>query len=136
MRVMTPSTEPLQITVPATRDRIAAARASMRLWLSPRSVPAMIIDDVLLAASEALTNAAEHGHAFDGTPVQLQLASEGSTLVLTVEDTGKWGPPHAMADRGRGIAIIRAVSQKVMIETTTTGTTLKVLFDLPLPRPV
>jgi hypothetical protein len=41
-----------------------------------------------------------------------------------------------MADRGRGIAIIRAVSQEVAIETTASGTTVRVLFDLPVETAV
>jgi anti-sigma regulatory factor (Ser/Thr protein kinase) len=96
----------------------------------------MLIDDVLLAASEALTNAAEHGHAFDGSLVEVGLGAVDTSLWLTVTDTGAWGSPHAMADRGRGIAIIRAVAQEVAIETTATGTTIRVLFDLPVESAV
>jgi serine/threonine-protein kinase RsbW len=133
---MTQSPDVLTLSVPATRDRIAAARASLRGWLTPRHVPAMLIDDVLLAASEALTNAAEHGHSFDGSPVAVSLGVLDARLWLTITDTGAWGTPHAMADRGRGIAIIRAVSQEVAIETTASGTTVRVLFDLPVETAV
>src|SRR3954454_13679169 len=133
---MTQSPDVLTLSVPATRDRIAAARADLRIWLTPRRVPPVLIDDVLLAASEALTNAAEHGHSFDGTPVEVCLGAVDAGLWLTVTDTGAWGTPHAMADRGRGIAIIRAVAQEVAIETTASGTTVRVLFDLPLESAV
>ncbi len=129
---MNQSPDVLTLSVPATRDRIAAARASMRGWLAPRAVPPTLIDDVLLAASEALTNAAEHGHAFDGSLVELSLGMLKSSLWLAVTDTGAWGSPHAMADRGRGIAIIRAVAQEVAIETTAAGTTVRVMFDVPV----
>jgi anti-sigma regulatory factor (Ser/Thr protein kinase) len=133
---MTQSPDVLNLSVPATRDRIAAARASLRGWLTPRQVPPLLIDDVLLAASEALTNAAEHGHSFDGSLVEVTLGVVEGGLWLTVTDTGAWGSPHAMADRGRGIAIIRAVSQEVAIETTATGTTIRVLFGLPVESAV
>jgi anti-sigma regulatory factor (Ser/Thr protein kinase) len=134
--IMTQSPDVLNLSVPATRDRIAAARASLRSWLKLRQVPPLLIDDVLLAASEALTNAAEHGHAFDGSLVEVTLGVVEGGLWLTVTDTGAWGSPHAMADRGRGIAIIRAVSQEVAIETTAAGTTVRVLFGLPVDSAV
>gem|GEM_PF-2443493 len=119
-----------ELMVPANRERIGQARAALRSWLTDHGMDVDRIMDVLLVVSEALTNAAEHGHRFDESPIELHATWSDDELMVMVSDTGEWGLPHTMADRGRGVGIIRALADETSIETTHRGTTVRVSFTL------
>ncbi|MCU1346768.1 MAG: histidine kinase [Acidimicrobiia bacterium] len=129
--------------VPANRERIGVARADLRAWLMQHAMDPDRIIDVLLVVSEALTNAAEHGHGFDESAIELHATWTADELMVMVSDTGVWGLPHTMADRGRGVGIIRALADEASIDNTHRGTTVRVTFNLgqvppsaPETRPV
>jgi anti-sigma regulatory factor (Ser/Thr protein kinase) len=109
---------------------VGLARAAMRKWLDGWSMAPERAGDILLVLSEALTNAAEHAHGFDESPIQVQASWTPEELSILISDTGAWGMPHAMADRGRGVGIIRALSDESAIDSTPRGTTVRVSFML------
>jgi len=119
-----------ELMVPANRQRIGQARAALRSWLEAHELDPDRTMDVLLVVSEALTNSAEHGHGFDESPIELHATWSHDELMVMVSDTCQWGLPHAMADRGRGIGIIRALADETSIDNTHRGTTVRVSFML------
>jgi PAS domain S-box-containing protein len=118
---------PLEIELPADASHLAATRAALRGWLAQAGVDADQTLNVLIAAGEALANAIEHGHRdhTKGT-VTLRVSALADRLVVTVVDTGTWKQPEAptAANRGRGIALMRALMNDVAIQPRATGTTV------------
>ncbi|WAL68992.1 ATP-binding protein [Amycolatopsis cynarae] len=93
-------------TVHAARDARAFVSDALRGW----RVPAAAAGDILLAASELVTNAVEHGRG----EVSVELEREGSRIRLRVGDHATERPvlrkPDARSPRGRGMALIDALS--------------------------
>jgi anti-sigma regulatory factor (Ser/Thr protein kinase) len=84
---------------------------------------------VLVAAGEAVANAVEHGcDDADPTRVTLDAHAAGPDLRLRVVDTGTWktAPERPDATRGRGIAMMRALSDHTDIRTDRCGTTVEI----------
>jgi anti-sigma regulatory factor (Ser/Thr protein kinase) len=109
--------------LPADLRTLAEVRHDLRRWLADRGLDHRMSDDVVLATSEALANAAEHGSG--GRPsarVHLQVRLEqdpdgGSEVVVRVSDTGRWQPEGSSSERGRGLTIARALVDDVVVET-------------------
>jgi anti-sigma regulatory factor (Ser/Thr protein kinase) len=82
------------------------------------------VDDVILAAGEAAGNAIEHAYLGDAGLVRLRAFVSDQNLVVEVEDSGRWrleGDP----ERGRGLGIMRALVDRVSIESTRRGTAVR-----------
>lgn len=103
---------------------LASIRAEMSAWLDDRQVRLEDRDAIVLAASEALANAIEHGYRdqTDGVVAVQARLSEGR-IEVTVRDTGSWIPMRRHPDRGRGLAIIEKLMDWSEI-TTGRGTTV------------
>ena len=102
---------------------LAEVRHDLRRWLADRGLDNRMADDVVLATSEALANAAEHGSGGRSTErVHLQVRVEqdpdrGSEVVVRVTDTGRWQAATGSNERGRGLTIARALVDEVVVET-------------------
>jgi anti-sigma regulatory factor (Ser/Thr protein kinase) len=87
-------------------------------------------DDLVVTTSEAVANAVDHAHPAGqpATAISLQAAvrvhEDGTLQVrITVEDGGRWKPPTADSGfRGRGVLLMRALSESVQFQTTDVGT--------------
>ena len=85
--------------------------------------------DVVLATNEALANAAEFAYLRTKRPGTLDLHAEYTArdekLKVTICDRGAWRIPEETPDsrfRGRGIPLMRALSDRSTIETSHDGT--------------
>lgn len=100
----------------------SVARTLLRRWLGILSWPAGQLEDILLAASEAVSNAAEHAYR-NRTPGMIELSGAVEITpggqrqaILTVRDHGHWRPPPADDEaRRRGIPLMRACMDTVTI---------------------
>ena len=118
---------PLQIDFPADVNRLADVRTALRNWLIRAAVNPDQIHDVLIAAGEAVSNSIEHGHRDSPDGIIRLRATVGADVVrLTIVDSGSWKPPRpeARSHRGRGINLMRALMQDVIIDPETDGTTV------------
>jgi anti-sigma regulatory factor (Ser/Thr protein kinase) len=74
------------------------------------SVPAELAGDIVLAASELVTNAVEHG----SSEITVELRLAGGCILLKVRDDSGEAPvlrrPNPHSPRGRGLALIAAIS--------------------------
>jgi anti-sigma regulatory factor (Ser/Thr protein kinase) len=86
-------------------------------------VPEPVIADLVLATSELVTNAFEHGPS--PVVVSVTVASEQATVRVRTVDGGTWADvPHverwepAPPDRisGRGLGIVRRIADRVDVE--------------------
>ena len=121
--------EALHLEVPATPEHVGRLRRAVRRWL--RSVLGdedEAVDNLTLAASEALENAAEHayaGHDEVGTMVlSAHREHDGDrAVVITVSDSGRWRTPtDSTGYRGRGLALIEELTDAHEVRPGPTGT--------------
>ena len=92
----------------------------------PESLPA----EVVHVDNEALSNSAEH--AYRGRPpgtMRLEAALVDGHIKIPVADSGSWKtPPADPGTRGRGILLMRALSEQVDVDGTANGTTVVLRF--------
>ena len=124
---------PLLIEVPATPDRLGDVRAQLSAWLQGVGASESLIADIVLAGNEACTNSAEHAYrGGDVGVMQVGAALRGDEIMLSILDFGTWKPPSGDNPfRGRGIPLMRAVSDRFQMDQTSSGTTVEMVFRLP-----
>jgi PAS domain S-box-containing protein len=118
---------PLEMDFAADVRQLAPSRAALRSWLTQAGVEPAQIQDMLVAAGEAVANAIEHGHY--GRPagiISLRATAVGDGLQVSVIDTGVWKTPRYApgGNRGRGISLMRCLVQDLSIHSSDSGTTV------------
>jgi anti-sigma regulatory factor (Ser/Thr protein kinase) len=109
---------PFERELPADLSTLAQARAGLRAWLRTQGVDAGTADDVVLAASEAMANAAEHGCGPEAGGSLSIRAERGpdAAVVVSVRDPGRWRPAAPTGDRGHGLLVMRALMDEVQVQ--------------------
>ncbi len=126
----TPSDQ-LNVTIPATIVDGRRARTAVQRYVKTLTFTDDRTHDIVLAVSEAINNATEH--AYEGVgPGEVRIALDvvHDTFVAVVSDDGRWRPPVAN-DRGRGLNIIRALTDSCTLERDLSGTTVTLAVRLP-----
>jgi anti-sigma regulatory factor (Ser/Thr protein kinase) len=122
---------------PAEVRQLTAIRAEVRRWLGPTDLPDDDRDDLVLAVSEAATNAIEHGYR-GGDPdarVEVALWRSARCLHIAVVDSGTWRQPTpGRRGRGFGLPLMRRLVGAVAVDHGAVGT--RVVLEHPLARPV
>lgn len=126
-----------RLGVPADAETVARVRTQFADWLSRCvTVHPDTASDLILAANEALANAAEYAYLRDDRPGTMDLQAcyrpDEASLVVTVADHGCWrmaDPDPATRTRGRGIPLMHALTDRASIETTERGTTAWLEWD-------
>jgi serine phosphatase RsbU (regulator of sigma subunit)/anti-sigma regulatory factor (Ser/Thr protein kinase) len=101
---------------------LAGIRAELGSWLSQRGADEVTRQELVLAASEAVANAAEHGsgrRSAERVTLQARVVARTdgpADVVLQVRDHGRWRTPTASEERGRGLTIIGALVDDVVVE--------------------
>ncbi|MFD6065770.1 MULTISPECIES: ATP-binding protein [Amycolatopsis] len=115
---------PVAVTAPAV------ARQAVRATLASFGVDGPAVDDVLLATSELVTNAFEHGEK----PDRLEIEYSDGRLTLRVFDSGSERPklkePSPMAARSRGLQLVHALSDDWGHELCSGGKYVWAVFSL------
>nr|WP_198428071.1 SpoIIE family protein phosphatase [Nocardia bovistercoris] len=126
---------PLKISVAAHADRLAALRRSLKGWFAAAAVPHDLASDLVAAANEACSNSIEHAYRDAGDDehiVELTATCDTQTVAIVVADSGTWKPRSAdPGHRGRGIDMMRALTEELDIDHTDTGTTVRMSITLP-----
>lgn len=125
---------PLQIQVPATPDRLRDIRGQLSAWLQAAGAAESLAADIVLAGNEACTNSAEHAYrGGDVGAMRVEAQLRGNEIVLKIADFGTWKPPAGDNPfRGRGIPLMRAVSDRVQLDQSESGTTVEMAFRIPV----
>jgi serine/threonine-protein kinase RsbW len=128
---------PLDITARANAYHARQLRIALRQWLHTAGVAPTLAEDLMLAGYEALANVVEHAyppdHPHPGMRLQAQVCLP--LLRITITDHGCWRPPTSEAAyRGRGLAVMRAVTTRAHLIQSTHGTTVILFAALPVRR--
>ncbi|HTQ16872.1 SpoIIE family protein phosphatase [Mycobacterium sp.] len=122
------------IVLPAVPAEVPTLRAAMQHWLTRIAVEPERQDDILLATSEAVTNAVEHGSHCDARKtVSVEAFVHGDKIVVTVSDSGRWvGDSSASLRsqrRGRGLTLISRLADAVDTVRSSEGTRVTMQFE-------
>lgn len=113
------------VVVPPMPESVKAARDWAREHLELWDVAEGDQHTIVTGISELITNAVLHA----GTESHLTLDLDSGLLAVTVADSGNRGEPQltgadAMAVRGRGLSLVRAVADAFGTHRTSAGTTV------------
>ncbi|MBF6301994.1 SpoIIE family protein phosphatase [Nocardia amamiensis] len=124
---------PLRLDVPAHADELAVLRRTLKGWLAAAAVPHDLAADLVAAANEACSNSIEHAYRNgDAGRVLLAATCDIDTVVIVVTDTGDWKPRASdRGYRGRGIDMMRALTEELDIDHSGPGTTVRMSVTLP-----
>ncbi len=118
----------------AAPGNVTTARHQLAQWLDHIAVDLSRAQDIVLAVNEAVTNAIEHGSGCDDSKlVSVQAAVHDETLIARVSDSGHWihslHHPISSKHGGRGLILIKQLTNSVDILRTPTGTHVTMRFD-------
>ncbi len=119
----------IDVAFPALPESSPRLRRTLRVFLESLRLDRERLEDVILAAGEAAGNAIEHAYHDDRGVVRLRAYVADRRIVVEVRDSGAWrleGDP----ERGRGLGIMRALVDRVSIESTNSGTNVRLELGL------
>jgi anti-sigma regulatory factor (Ser/Thr protein kinase) len=123
-------TAPFRIELPANAERLSEVRHRLSAWLRAAGVADDRAGDIVLAANEAATNCVEHafvGSAAGAMCIEADIV-DGAVRVRVVDD-GLWKTPSGDTRlRGRGLPMMDAISESVLVSRAPTGTTIDMNF--------
>ena len=123
---------PLAINRVVNADQLGDLRHQLADWLHDARVSEEKIADIVLAVNEAVANSIEHGYqGRKPGKIRLKGDNDGARVRIKITDKGSWKP--AATDpgvRGRGLLLIRAVSDWLEMDCTPKGTTVDMSFGL------
>ncbi len=123
----------LRIESQAFAGQLANIRHRLTAWLRTADVPEAVAADIVLVVNEACTNCVEHayrGHRIGTMLLEAEIA-EGQVRTR-ITDAGSWKAPAAEpGNSGRGLVLMRALSDGVELQNTPTGTTVDITFRVP-----
>jgi len=125
-----PEPSDIDVEFPAVPASSPQLRSILRTYLATVPIDERC-DDVILAAGEALGNAIEHAYRGGQGIVRLTATVVRDRLVVEVRDKGRWRL-EGDAERGRGLGIMRALVDRVAIESSREGTCVR--LELALAR--
>jgi serine/threonine-protein kinase RsbW len=125
----------LRLTPKLTAPAITGLRVDVAAFLSAHQVSAEHASDILLALTEATTNAARHSGSSEA---DVHVVFFDHTVAVTVSDDGVGFdlgrvdlscPPHPLSSDGRGLFLISSVMDSVEV-TCQGGTRLRMTKHL------
>jgi serine/threonine-protein kinase RsbW len=121
----------LRCQVGADADSLSGARGVLAEWATGIGVPKQQLGDVVLAAYEAMANAAEHGYRGRGGVIELHARRTGDEVTVIVADHGVWRPPpEDKGMRGRGLPLIEGLSHRSTVMPGDRGTTVVMTWSM------
>ena len=131
------------LLLPCRSESVPTVRALLHRDLARWQVPEEIADAVLLACGEAVTNAVVHGSWDQRDSVMvIRWALAGGRFSFSVQDRGPGFGSSRMAmsrrahpsqNRGRGLYIMHALMDRVMVESGLHGT--RILLEKAMDAP-
>ena len=124
---------PLRLETEAVAGRLAGVRHRLAAWLRAEGIEDELAGDIVLVVNEACTNCVEHAYGEDAVGTMLlDVEVAGGEVRTQITDRGSWKEPAANpGNGGRGLILMRALSDSMKIDTGPAGTTADIVFRLP-----
>ncbi|MFQ5510378.1 MAG: ATP-binding protein [Candidatus Krumholzibacteriia bacterium] len=124
--------EKMEFSIPSDFKYLGAVDAAIQDLARELSCGQRWINDFSTALVEACSNAIEHGNKYDkGKTVRVAISVNGRKLIACVEDEGDGfdydgylsdsTPPDPLSERGRGILIMSAFTDKLRYSRSSGG---------------
>jgi anti-sigma regulatory factor (Ser/Thr protein kinase) len=129
---------PFALDLPAEPGILRAARRGLTDWLEGIGAGDDDVDSLVYAAVEALSNVVQHAYDGAGGPdravrLRAELGPDGAVR-LAVADDGRWRtPPRGPVPGGRGVQMMRELTDDTAIEQGPAGTTVRLTRRLGRP---
>jgi len=128
----------VRLTIPARAEYITLGRLALTGIARVRALSDEVLADLKLALTEAASNSVRHAYAGDDPVGVVEISYElrPDRLVIEVTDEGEGfdpaeadGPAEELSEGGLGIAIIRAIADKVEIGRQPDGKGSRLRFE-------
>lgn len=116
--------QPLRLTVPADATSVSFVRHTLTRYLREARAADTDVFDIVVAVSEACSNAAEHAYGPQAGVIQVNAEMSGAWINITIEDQGTWREPRGR-DRGRGLSIMATLMDVVNVYKRPVGTQIE-----------
>jgi anti-sigma regulatory factor (Ser/Thr protein kinase) len=122
---------PLRIESEAAAEELADIRHRLGDWLRDVEVGALLIEDIVLVINEACTNCIEHAYrGHDVGTILLEVKAADAEIRARITDSGSWKQPKVNpGNSGRGLVLMRILSDTMEIDSGPTGTTIDITFS-------
>jgi anti-sigma regulatory factor (Ser/Thr protein kinase) len=125
MRVDRTADKTLELTTPAEPSALAPIRRAVETWLADQRIDHHDGWQIVAACHEACANASEHAYPpSEGGSIEIEARKEGPCIVVAVHDHGRWRAPRGH-DRGRGFTLMSYFMDRVDVERSEQGTTVR-----------
>ena len=115
----------LRLELPSEPSALRSLRALLRRWLAQAQASDGDVHAIVMACSEACTNAIEHAGAAPDEHISFEAVLRDGEVDVTVRDRGHWREERPPSDQGRGLELIEALMDDVQLETTPEGTVVR-----------
>jgi PAS domain S-box-containing protein len=112
----------LQLDLPSDPGALGSLRGLLRRWLEQTEASESDVYAIVMACSEACTNAIEHAGAAADETIAFAAVLHEDTVDVTVRDRGRWRDHRPPSDQGRGLELIEALMDDVSVQTSGDGT--------------
>lgn len=126
-----PDGDRLSLVLPTDPRQLRVLRSRLAGWLSRRGLEPDTIFDLNLAVTEAAGNAIAHAYGLGDGEFEVEVRFEGDVVVCTVTDHGHWRRERRDG-YGRGLMLMRALTEQVEIETSDDGTRVEMRRRIPV----
>jgi PAS domain S-box-containing protein len=123
----------LALDMPSEPSALRSLRALLRRWLAQVEAADVDVHAIVMACSEACTNAIEHAGAGPDETISFLAVLEDGEVEVTVRDRGHWRDQRLPSDQGRGLDLIDALMDDVQLETSPAGTVIRLRRRLSEP---
>jgi anti-sigma regulatory factor (Ser/Thr protein kinase) len=94
---------------------VTLMRRDLRSFLGDTALSEDEIEDLILAACEAANNAVEHAQHPRVPFFDVSSEYDDGAVTIVIQDHGQWRQPTCPSDRGRGLAMMRALAHTTVI---------------------
>ncbi len=115
----------LALDLPSEPSALRSLRALLRRWLAQAEASDADVHAIVMACSEACTNAIEHAGAAPDEMIAFEAVLSDGEVDVVVRDRGHWREGRPPSDQGRGLELIDALMDEVQLETAPEGTTVR-----------
>lgn len=130
-----------EIVLPNEPSRISEIRHFVAAFLADLRAPIEVSSEVLLAVGEAAGNAYRHGRRLEGrSEIRIRCEFDRPDFEVEIADDGpgfdpdevaRRGAPDPFAQGGRGLFLMEQMVDSVTVDTSPSGTTVRLLRSLP-----
>jgi PAS domain S-box-containing protein len=120
--ILPPGPEAVELILPAVPASATIARRFVSRYARVAQLGPERSFDLVIAVGEAVANAVEHAYRGAEGDFVLRLDFRDETVLGEVRDRGMWRERRPSPERGRGLSILRATTQRFELNCTSQGT--------------